>query len=159
LIHISSLLGRFVMPFMGPYNASKYALEALAESYRVELSGFGIESVIVEPGAFATDFKTRMAEPSDAKRSADYGSMAQGPAQQMAALGEHLSGPNAPKAQWVADAVVRLVELPAGTRPLRTVVDGLGMGEHVEKYNAAADALTKGIYTAFGMGEMLNYRP
>lgn len=38
LIHISSLLGRVVMPFYGPYNSSKFALEALADNYRVELS-------------------------------------------------------------------------------------------------------------------------
>jgi NAD(P)-dependent dehydrogenase (short-subunit alcohol dehydrogenase family) len=39
LIHVSSLLGRMTLPFYGPYNASKWALEALAENYRVELSG------------------------------------------------------------------------------------------------------------------------
>ena len=36
----------------GPYNASKWALEALAENYRVERSGFGVDSCIVEPGGF-----------------------------------------------------------------------------------------------------------
>jgi NAD(P)-dependent dehydrogenase (short-subunit alcohol dehydrogenase family) len=41
LVHISSLLGRITVPFYGPYNASKWALEALAENYRSELSGFG----------------------------------------------------------------------------------------------------------------------
>jgi NAD(P)-dependent dehydrogenase (short-subunit alcohol dehydrogenase family) len=56
LIHISSLLGRVVMPFYGPYNSSKFALEALADNYRVELSSFGIESVLVEPGGYGTTF-------------------------------------------------------------------------------------------------------
>ena len=50
LVHISSLLGRIAFPFYGPYNASKWALEALAENYRVELSGFGVDSCIIEPG-------------------------------------------------------------------------------------------------------------
>ena len=45
LVHISSLLGRFVLPFLGPYNASKHALEALADNYRVELGAVGIDSV------------------------------------------------------------------------------------------------------------------
>ena len=56
IIYISSLLGRMALPFYGPYNASKWALEALAENYRIELSGFGIENVIVEPGGFETTF-------------------------------------------------------------------------------------------------------
>ena len=42
LVHVSSLLGRMTLPFYGPYNASKWAVEALAENYRTELSGFGI---------------------------------------------------------------------------------------------------------------------
>ena len=50
LIHVSSLLGRMTLPFYGPYNASKWAVEALAENYRIELSGFGVDSCIVEPG-------------------------------------------------------------------------------------------------------------
>ena len=53
LIHVSSLLGRMVLPFYGPYNATKWAVEALAENYRIELSGFGIDSCIVEPGGLS----------------------------------------------------------------------------------------------------------
>src|SRR5258708_36877890 len=54
LMHISSGAGRVVAPSMGFYCASKFALEALAESYHYELAGQGIESVIVEPGAYET---------------------------------------------------------------------------------------------------------
>ena len=43
VIHISSGIGRLTFPFYGTYCASKYALEAIAESYRAELAGFGIE--------------------------------------------------------------------------------------------------------------------
>ncbi|MCA9524150.1 MAG: SDR family NAD(P)-dependent oxidoreductase, partial [Myxococcales bacterium] len=49
LVHVSSLLGRITVPFYGPYNATKWAVEALAETYRVELSPFGVETVVVEP--------------------------------------------------------------------------------------------------------------
>ena len=54
LIHVSSLAGRLVFPYFGIYCASKFALEAVAESYRYELSAQGIDSVIVEPGPFGT---------------------------------------------------------------------------------------------------------
>jgi NAD(P)-dependent dehydrogenase (short-subunit alcohol dehydrogenase family) len=50
LIHISGLLSRFTRSFYRSFNASKRVVEALAENYRVELSKFGIESCIVEPG-------------------------------------------------------------------------------------------------------------
>lgn len=48
LLQISSLLGRIAIPFYGPYNASKWAVEAMAENYRVELSGFGVDVAIIE---------------------------------------------------------------------------------------------------------------
>ncbi len=54
LMHISSGAGRVVLPSAGFYCASKFALEALAEAYSYELAAQGIESVIVEPGAYET---------------------------------------------------------------------------------------------------------
>lgn len=66
LVQITSLMGRFVIPFFGVYAASKFALEALAETYRYELGGFGIDSVIVEPGQFPSNLISSSPEPSDA---------------------------------------------------------------------------------------------
>jgi NADP-dependent 3-hydroxy acid dehydrogenase YdfG len=43
LVFVTSRLGRFTLPLYGPYNASKWTLEALAENYRTELSGLGID--------------------------------------------------------------------------------------------------------------------
>lgn len=45
IMYTSSLLGRIVLPFYGPYQTSKWAFEALAENYRIELSTFGIEKL------------------------------------------------------------------------------------------------------------------
>ncbi|MEM9103810.1 MAG: SDR family oxidoreductase [Pseudomonadota bacterium] len=56
IIQISSILGKFVLPFLGSYSATKHAVEGLVENYRVELSQFGIQSLIVQPGGFGTDF-------------------------------------------------------------------------------------------------------
>ncbi len=55
LIQVSSLAGRVVLPFFGIYNASKFAVEALSEAYRYDLSALGIDSVIVEPGPYGTN--------------------------------------------------------------------------------------------------------
>ena len=72
LIHVSSLLGRITIPFYGPYNASKWALEALAENYRTELSQSGVEVCLVEPGGYPTSFIDHLMKPSDKARAATY---------------------------------------------------------------------------------------
>lgn len=54
IVMISSVSGRSAMPFLGPYSASKFALEGLSESLRRELMLFGIEVIIVAPGTVAT---------------------------------------------------------------------------------------------------------
>jgi NAD(P)-dependent dehydrogenase (short-subunit alcohol dehydrogenase family) len=59
LMHISSGAGRVIAPSMGFYCASKFALEALAESYSYELAAQGIESVIVQPGPYETPVVNR----------------------------------------------------------------------------------------------------
>jgi NAD(P)-dependent dehydrogenase (short-subunit alcohol dehydrogenase family) len=155
LIHISSLLGRMILPFLGPYNSSKFALEALSDNYRVELSKFGIESVIVEPGGFGTGFDRNLMTPSDTGRESGYGEFAGAPAGLMEGFAKNFEGEGAPDPQWVADAVAKLVDIPKGHRPVRTVVDGLGMGDPIVGYNQALDEITAGVFNAFGLGEML----
>ena len=65
ILYTSSLIGRIATPFYGTYSASKWALEAMVECYRTELSGFGIESCIIEPGAMPTAFFDGMVMPQD----------------------------------------------------------------------------------------------
>jgi NAD(P)-dependent dehydrogenase (short-subunit alcohol dehydrogenase family) len=54
IVNVGSIGGRIAQPIMGPYNASKYALEALSDSLRMELRAWGIHVSLVEPGAIAT---------------------------------------------------------------------------------------------------------
>ncbi len=51
IVNMGSIAGRAAMPFMGPYAASKFAVEALTDAMRVELQPWGIHVSIVEPGA------------------------------------------------------------------------------------------------------------
>jgi NAD(P)-dependent dehydrogenase (short-subunit alcohol dehydrogenase family) len=51
IVNMGSIAGRATMPFMGPYSASKFALEALTDAMRMELRPWGIHVSIVEPGA------------------------------------------------------------------------------------------------------------
>jgi NAD(P)-dependent dehydrogenase (short-subunit alcohol dehydrogenase family) len=55
VVFISSISGRVSVPIMGPYTASKFAIEAIADSLRVELRAWDIDVVLVEPGSIDTD--------------------------------------------------------------------------------------------------------
>jgi|APFre7841882724_1041349.scaffolds.fasta_scaffold27077_2 NAD(P)-dependent dehydrogenase (short-subunit alcohol dehydrogenase family) len=155
MINVSSLLGRITMPFYGPYNASKWALEALSENYRSELSAFGIEVCIVEPGGFRTTFIDHLMRPSDAARGASYGPMADAPQQRLQHFEQVLAATPAQDPQRVADAMAALIRMSPGERPFRTTVDALGMGAAVEGYNRALADLTTGLYKNFGIDHML----
>ncbi len=158
LIQISSLLGQIVSPFMGPYNAPKHAVEALSENYRVELSRFGVESLIVQPGAFGTAFHERTLQPADTERVARYGADAENPQRQMAGFEQRLSGEGAPDPQSVADAIVGLLAQNPGERPFRTIVDGLGMGPAVQQINETSESMLRTIYGNMGMDGLLKLK-
>ena len=155
LVHISSLLGRMTLPFYGPYNASKWALEAMSENYRVELSSFGIDVAIVEPGGFATPFAESLMRPSGQSDDVSLVEMQKQAEGFLHGFGEALAANPAQDPQNVADAVVKVIETPAGQRPFRTVVDTMGMGDAIQPYNEQLETITSSIYSAFGMGHML----
>lgn len=57
LIYNSSLLGLVAMPYRGAYNASKFALEGLCDTLRLELAGSGISVSLIEPGPIESRFR------------------------------------------------------------------------------------------------------
>jgi NAD(P)-dependent dehydrogenase (short-subunit alcohol dehydrogenase family) len=56
VVNLSSVAGFFAAPFMGAYNASKFALEGMSDALRLELSPFGVRVILIEPGPVPTDF-------------------------------------------------------------------------------------------------------
>jgi NAD(P)-dependent dehydrogenase (short-subunit alcohol dehydrogenase family) len=54
IVNMGSIAGRGTIPLLGPYSASKHALEALTDALRMELQPWGIQVSIIEPGAIAT---------------------------------------------------------------------------------------------------------
>jgi len=56
IVNLSSMGGRLTFPGGGFYHASKYAVEALSDALRFEVSGFGIGVVVIEPGLIRTGF-------------------------------------------------------------------------------------------------------
>ncbi len=57
IIQNSSLLGFVSLAYRGAYNASKYALEGLYDTLRLELAGSGIHAILIEPGPIASRFR------------------------------------------------------------------------------------------------------
>jgi len=144
LMHISSGAGRITAPSMGFYCASKFALEALAESYSYELAAQGIESVIVQPGPYETPVFGNIVMAADEARTNTYGAVKQIPAKINAALSS-MAG----NAQEVADAVLRIIETPAGEKQLRYLVSPQSFG--VDEINALSKRMQAKLLEAFDL--------
>jgi len=151
LIQISSLAGRVVLPFFGIYNASKFAVEAMSEAYRYDLSGWGIDSVIVEPGPFGTNLFETIPWPEDKQRLVEYTELAGAPESMIANFEKLNKSDDARDPQEVADAISELIVTPTGQRPLRTVV-GIDFG--VTGLNEAAAPFQRGLLEALEMQHM-----
>ncbi|CAN7166739.1 SDR family oxidoreductase [Bosea sp. LjRoot237] len=154
LVHVTSLMGRLIFPFFGVYSASKFALEALAESYRYELSSFGVDSVIVEPGPFPSNLLPSSPAPSDEGVLTSYGAVAEFPGQIKENSAQSHDAANPPRPQLVADAIARLVEATE-RRPLRTVVMPDGMDLGVERLNEGVSSIQNDMLRALGMSGMI----
>jgi NAD(P)-dependent dehydrogenase (short-subunit alcohol dehydrogenase family) len=144
LMHISSGAGRVVLPSAGFYCASKFALEALAESYSYELAAQGIESVIVEPGAYETAVFGNSVTAADVARTNGYGAAKEFSAKLNGALLSTVGN-----AQEVADAVLRIIETPAGEKLLRYRISAASFG--VDEINALSRQVQASLLEAFGI--------
>ena len=156
VINISSGLGRVCLPTFTYYNASKWALEALAQSWRYEFSPLGIDCVLVEPGAFpTTGFMGNMAAFSvDASsKASEYGNLFKLHANFEAMIEQQINDGTVNNPQMVADAVVKLIETPKGKRPFRTVVDP-GFEQLLDPYNKMLDDIQQNLLNDFGIGNL-----
>jgi NAD(P)-dependent dehydrogenase (short-subunit alcohol dehydrogenase family) len=139
-ITTGSSLGRYVLPFMGPYAMTKFALECMNDMYSAELKPFNIEFSLVQPGGYPTNFMANGLQPLDGARLATYGEFADVPMKMFGPFAEFMASPNAPNPQVVADKVAEIIAMPAGTRPARANVD-LMMGDKLEAINSACAAV------------------
>ena len=72
VINISSVSGRFAMPLVGPYCASKYALEAITDSWRRELVIYGIDMISIQPGPIRTPIWQKVIDTQNTYPGSDY---------------------------------------------------------------------------------------
>ncbi|WP_395406699.1 SDR family oxidoreductase [Pseudoduganella sp. UC29_106] len=115
-------------PFLGPYAAAKAAMDSLAVSLSYELARFGIETSIVVPGAFTagTEHFPKAGKPADSDTAAAYARY-DGLLDQVGVRLSELSPPESDPAA-VGEEIARIVSLPHGTRPFRSVVDFIDDG-------------------------------
>src|SRR6202043_2753045 len=108
VINIGSILGRVTFPFFGLYGASKYAVEALTDSYRYELSQLGVDVVLIQPSAYPTNMYGSAQQPTDKVRAEAYGEIGTIPGKMFATFMEIFHSKNAPNPHDVPDAIAKL---------------------------------------------------
>jgi NAD(P)-dependent dehydrogenase (short-subunit alcohol dehydrogenase family) len=151
IINIGSILGRVTFPFVGIYGASKFAVEALTDSLRYEVSQLGVEVVEVQPSGYSTNFFTNLQSPASTEVTKSYGEVGQIPDVMVKTLREGLEGDDAPNPHDVAEAVAKLVGQSKGSRAARTVV-GEPFGS--DKANEDVAPLQAQVVEALGLSHL-----
>jgi NAD(P)-dependent dehydrogenase (short-subunit alcohol dehydrogenase family) len=151
IINMGSILGRVTFPFFGIYGASKFAVEALTESYRYELSQLGVDVVLVQPSAYPTNMYASVLQPADAACAEGYGDIGKIPGKMFETFMGIFQGENAPNPHDVAEAIAKLVAQPKGSRPARTVVGQPFGADTVNKQTAPVQTH---VIEALGLGHL-----
>jgi len=151
VINVGSILGRVTLPFFGLYGASKYAVEAMTDSYRYELSQLGVDVVLVQPSAYPTNMYAAAQKPANRELAKSYGETAEVPGKILKTFMTLFQGENAPNPQDVATAIDKIVATPAGSRPDRVVV-GLPFGS--DAVNTAVAPIQRGVIESLELGDL-----
>ena len=151
VINVGSILGRVTLPFFGLYGASKYAVEAMTDSYRYELSELGVDVVLVQPSAYPTNMYAAAQKPANGELVKSYGETGEVPGKILKTFMTLFQGENAPNPQDVATAIDKIVAMPAGSRPDRVVV-GLPFGS--DAVNTAVAPIQRGVIESLGLGDL-----
>src|SRR5882724_9327827 len=151
IINIGSVLGRVTFPFFGIYGASKFAVEALTDSFRYEVSRLGVEVVAVQPSGYPTNFFNSIQTPAGTEVTESYGEVGQIPDVMFKSFMSRFEGENAPNLHDVAQAVAKLVGQSKGSRAVRTIV---GEAFDADTINADVAPIQAKAVGALGLGHL-----
>src|SRR5262249_9452522 len=153
IINIGSILGRVTFPFTGIYGASKFAVEALTDSLRYELSQLGVEVVEVQPSIYPTNFLTSLLTPAGIEVTESYGEVGQIPDAMVKTLTSRFEGEDAPNPHDVAETIATLIGESKGSRAARTIV-GAPFGS--DKANEDVAPVQAKVVEALGLSHLEN---
>lgn len=148
-------------PFLAPYFAAKAGMDALAQSYALELARFGIETTILVPGAFTrgTLHFEHATHAENESRTTPYwsGPYAGTDEQVLDRLAALEPGDADPEA--VGRAIVEIVAMPHGQRPFRIHIDPSEDGAEI--VNGVADRVRAQLLERIGLSDLLHpsHRP
>jgi len=151
IINIGSIFGRVTFPFLGIYGASKFAVEALTDSLRYEVSQLGVEVVEVQPSTYPTNFLAGIQTPAGTEVTKSYGAVGRIPDAMFESLTSTFEGRDAPNPHDVAEAIAKLVAQSKGSRPARTVV-GAAFGS--DKANDDVAPVQAKVVEALGLSHL-----
>lgn len=155
IVTVSSSLARFSSPYMTAYASAKHGLEGLLEGMKYEVKPFGIEIALIEPGVFPTQVFNNAIVGSDASVNAGYGPAATITDDIRGNLKNLFASGHAADPLLVAEAMLKLIEMEKGKRPLRTPVDPAA-SIFTERANAAQAVEYANFLRASGMGRLLD---
>ena len=142
IINVSSIAGRIAIPYFGTYCATKFALEAYSQSLRYEVSPYGVDVALVEPGPFSTGLFGAIKAPKRTEIIDGYGELKNVPKALFQGFGEMLKKGEFPDPNMVVDVYLSLAEAEPGTRPIRTQV---GVSWGVEELNRISQPIQDNI--------------
>ncbi len=145
-INITSGASAHSLPFMGPYLASKFSVEAITESLQEELRQFHIENVTIQPGVYPTEMNTGVKAGNNADRTEVAKAYDPVASEMFNAIGAGLFGKMQEfnmDPQTIADGILELINMPSGTRPLRFPLDAIAAGTDIAFINARAEHKAK----------------
>ena len=151
IINIGSILGRVTFPFFGIYGATKFAVEALTDGLRYEVSQFGVDVALIQPSAYPTQMYGSAAQPSRVDSIASYGDIGDIPGAMFNSFMDMFQGEDAPDPTDIATAINALIETPAGQRPERVVV---GNSFGADAINDAVKPVQGQTVEALGLGHL-----
>ena len=152
IFNVSSQLGRFVIPSLGLYCSTKFALEAMFETMAYELAPHGVEITIIQPGGYPTKIW------ENGRRYTDQW-LARVGAEEQAAYETHIqmataqmTGQYSTNMIDVPNAIAEIMAMPAGTRPLRRPVHPnpqAAAGANAAMAQVQAAVLSRGPYASW----------
>jgi NAD(P)-dependent dehydrogenase (short-subunit alcohol dehydrogenase family) len=150
IIQLSSGLSRLHLPYLGAYSATKAAVDTLAETLHYELNNTGIDSIIIQPGAYPTTdlfAKVKVADnPSVAMRYGEHGSKIQ-----QGINNFFTRTPDSNEPIEVARLIAKIVDQPSGQRKLWTAI-GIESGQAtVDAINESTIQFSKRMQDALGI--------